>query len=143
MKIKMISSEEKELLEFKKKHIIEESITDLEATLHQSMKVVANSEKKKELKTYQMAVYCLREDRDRLNNIIEELEQENERLKVKLENKLTPDELVSMLNQELVRQNKNYKSRNEKAIEYIGNGNIGIPRKTRDKFISILKGDDK
>ena len=35
-----------------------------------------------------------------------------------------------------------YKERNEKAIEYIGNGNIGIPRKTRDKFIAILKGED-
>ena len=31
----------------------------------------------------------------------------------------------------------------DKAIEYIGNGNIGIPRKTRNKFINILQGDDK
>jgi len=28
-----------------------------------------------------------------------------------------------------------------KAIEYIGNGNLGIPRKTREKFIKILKGE--
>lgn len=53
-------------------------------------------------------------------------------------------------NKELVLENislelerNTYKSRNEKAIEYIGNGNIGIPRKTRNKFISILEGDDK
>lgn len=31
----------------------------------------------------------------------------------------------------------------DKAIEYIGNGNLGIPRKTRDKFIKILQGSDK
>ena len=29
-----------------------------------------------------------------------------------------------------------------KAIEYIGNGNLGIPRKTREKFIKILKGEE-
>jgi hypothetical protein len=28
-----------------------------------------------------------------------------------------------------------------RAIEYIGNKNIGIPRKTRDKAIKILGGD--
>lgn len=50
---------------------------------------------------------------------IDNLREENKRLKGELENKLTPNELVSMLNQELVRQNKNYKSRNEKAIEDI------------------------
>ena len=31
----------------------------------------------------------------------------------------------------------------DKAIEYIGNGNLGIPRKTREKFIKILKGEVK
>lgn len=40
------------------------------------------------------------------------------------------------------RDYEDYKSRNEKAIEYIGNGNLGIPRKTRDKFIKILKGEN-
>ena len=30
----------------------------------------------------------------------------------------------------------------DKAIEYIGNGNIGIPRKTKEKFIKILKGEE-
>jgi hypothetical protein len=29
-----------------------------------------------------------------------------------------------------------------KAIEYIGNGNIGIPKKTREMFIKILKGEE-
>ena len=39
------------------------------------------------------------------------------------------------------RQIDEYKSRIDKAIEYIGNGNLGIPRKTREKFIKILKGE--
>ena len=39
-------------------------------------------------------------------------------------------------------KNRELKARIEKAIEYIGNGNLGIPRKTRDKFIKILKGKD-
>lgn len=30
-----------------------------------------------------------------------------------------------------------------KAIEYIGNGNIGIPTKTREKIIKILKAEEK
>lgn len=34
------------------------------------------------------------------------------------------------------------KKRIDNAIEYIGNGNLGIPRKTRDKFIKILKGSE-
>lgn len=40
---------------------------------------------------------------------------------------------------------KNYfeeKSKIDNAIKYIGNGNLGIPRKTRDKFIKILKGSE-
>lgn len=37
---------------------------------------------------------------------------------------------------------KDLLKRIDKAIEYIGNGNIGIPRKTRNKFIKILKGEE-
>lgn len=42
--------------------------------------------------------------------------EENEKLK---KNKLTPDELANLLNQELIKQRDDYKSRCEKAIEYI------------------------
>lgn len=35
-----------------------------------------------------------------------------------------------------------YEARIKKAIEYIGNKNLGIPRKTSDKFIKILQGKD-
>lgn len=51
-----------------------------------------------------------------LFNYITNLQEENKRLK---ENKLTPDELANLLNQELIKQRDDYKSRNEKAIEYI------------------------
>ena len=36
---------------------------------------------------------------------------------------------------------KELEDRINKAIEYIGNGNIGIPKKTSEKFINILKGE--
>lgn len=36
------------------------------------------------------------------------------------ENKLTPDELVNLLNQELVRQNKDYKEKFDKIIKCLG-----------------------
>lgn len=41
----------------------------------------------------------------------------------------------------LIDNHSKYIKRIDKAIEYIGNGNIGIPRKTREKFIKILKGE--
>ena len=40
------------------------------------------------------------------------------------------------------RKKLKYKQRINEAIEYIGNGNLGIPRKTREKFIKILKGEE-
>lgn len=84
----------------------------------------------------------IEQDHQKLNG---ELREENERLKVELENKLTPDELVSMLNQELVRQNKNYKSRNEKAMkllkEFYDSGSC--PLRNISKAYEILNGDDK
>ncbi len=52
-----------------------------------------------------------------LLDYITNLQEENKRLK---ENKLTPDELVNLLNQELVRQNKDYKEKFDKTIEYLG-----------------------
>lgn len=85
-----------------------------------------------------------------LLDYITNLQEENERLKVELENKLTPDELVSMLNQELVRQNKNYKSRNEKAIEKLESIRAFSLRSGKTLFstlinetIDILNGNDK
>jgi len=62
--------------------------------------------------------------------------RENERLKERFDALLEAHKIADELETE-------YQERNEKAIEYIGNGNIGIPRKTRDKFIAILKGEDK
>lgn len=50
---------------------------------------------------------------------------------------------VTNKTQLLEHKNKQLQARIDKAIEYIGNGNLGIPRKTRDKFIKILKGEDK
>lgn len=69
---------------------------------------------------------------DEILDLITNLQEENKELKkVYIKPTFTKREI------------EKYKSRNEKAIEYIGNGNIGIPRKTRDKFIAILKGEDK
>lgn len=83
---------------------------------------------------------------------IDNLRKENKRLK---ENKLTPEELVNMLNQELVRQNKCYKSRCKKAIELINkrkeeedNGIGWVEMRTEEYFeecdevINILNGSD-
>lgn len=50
-----------------------------------------------------------------LLDYITNLQQENEELK---KNKLTPDELANLLNQELIKQRDDYKSRCKKAIEY-------------------------
>lgn len=43
----------------------------------------------------------------------------------------------------LVELNKELQTRINKAIEYIGNKNIGVPRKTREKVIKILKGGNE
>lgn len=43
---------------------------------------------------------------------------------------------------ELLKQNNDLRQRISKAIEYIGNKNIGVPRKTREKAIKILRGVD-
>ena len=51
-----------------------------------------------------------------LLDYITNLQQENKELK---KNKLTPDELANLLNQELIKQRDDYKSRVEKAVEYI------------------------
>lgn len=87
----------------------------------------------------------------------DKLQQENEHLKNRLENKLTSEELVNMLNQELVRQNKCYKSRCEKAIEYImtelitewdikNDGCVSgsdLPIDAITPILNILQGSDK
>ena len=44
-------------------------------------------------------------------------------------------------NSKLRSEIKELKNRINKTIEYIGNGNLGISRKTREKFIKILKGE--
>jgi len=80
-----------------------------------------------------------------LNKKVEEgieLQIENERLK---ENKLRPDELVYLLNQELVRQNKDYKSRNDKAIELIKmyDGKPVLRDYYDRDLLNILQGSDK
>lgn len=77
-----------------------------------------------------------------LNKKVEEgikLQLENEKLK---ENKLRPDELVYLLNQELVRQYNDYKSRNEKAIEYIED-KFCFDELSLTKLVDILQGSDK
>ncbi|MBQ9023849.1 MAG: hypothetical protein IJ105_01355 [Bacilli bacterium] len=95
----------------------------------------------------------LQHDLEKANDIIEkdrqfykcrmdeyvELKKESEDLKNRLENKLTPEELVNMLNQELVRQNKCYKSRYKKAIEYIDEHTLFV---NGGIIKSILKGSD-
>ena len=65
-------------------------------------------------------------NKDRLEANLK-LVEENKRLK---ENKLTPDELVNLLNQELIKQRYDYKSRCEKAIEY----NEQIIKDTKDFY---------
>lgn len=97
------------------------------------------------------------EDCKLLLDYITNLQQENERLKEKLENKLTPEELVNMLNQELVRHNKCYKSRCDKAIEYIMSNLItewdikndgcvsgsDLPADAITPILNILNGSDE
>ena len=51
------------------------------------------------------------------------------------------DEIMSLRDE--INSYEDYESRFEKAIEYIGNGNLGVPRNTRNKFIKILKVSDK
>lgn len=57
------------------------------------------------------------------------------------ENKLTPDELVNLLNQELIKQRDDYKSRNKKAIEYCELNKEFTPR--LEDVENILNGGDK
>ena len=45
-------------------------------------------------------------------------------------------------NDRLWKQKLEYIGKISKAIEYIGNKNIGVPRKTREKAIKILRGLD-
>ena len=59
---------------------------------------------------YRVSPYQLKQLLDYITN----LQQENEELK---KNKLTPDELANLLNQELIKQRDYYKSRIEKAVE--------------------------
>ena len=62
------------------------------------------------------------------------------------ENTLSPEELVNMLNQELVRQNKCYKSRCKKAIEYIEerkNLNWYADGVFVDELLNILNGGEE
>ena len=73
---------EEELLKFKEKNITDEIIVKLEAMLNQTRSIIANYNEKKDFKNYQMAVYCLREERDNLqqelqrkDNIINELKE--------------------------------------------------------------------
>ncbi len=75
----------------------------------------------------------------------ENFREEINRLK---ENKLTPDELVDLLNQELVRQNKDYKEKFDKIIECLGiNEEIletcGIYDINGIEIYKILQGVDK
>ena len=74
------------------------------------------------------------EEEQKYCDYITNLQEENKRLHIQLEDKA---------NEQIKTMYLEYKSRNEKAIEYIGNGNIDIPRKTRDKFVAILKGGNK
>lgn len=96
-------------------------ITNLQQKDFESQKEITKLKDKLEQqrKEYQDTYKDVRIEIKEKNERIANLQQENERLKEKLENKLTPEELVNMLNQELVRQNKCYKSRFEKAIEYM------------------------
>ena len=82
-----------------------------------------------------------------LLDYITNLQEENERLKelcdkYEEEHKTTFKIWKKDLKNFEHEKNRELKARIEKAIEYIGNGNLGIPRKTRDKFIKILKGKD-
>ena len=45
-------------------------------------------------------------------------------------------------NDRLWKQKLEYIDRISRAIEYIGNKNIGVPRKTREKAIAILGGKE-
>lgn len=60
---------------------------------------------------------------------------------------MTKEELIKTLEEydkevnRLFKENKKLKKNIDKAIEYIGNGNLETPRKTREKFIKILKGE--
>lgn len=82
---------EEELLDFKKKNITDEVIMNLEASLHLSMKIVADENKKQEFKEYQMAVYSLREQRDKLQQELQRKDNNWNELK-KYVNKLYEDE---------------------------------------------------
>lgn len=74
---------------------------------------------------------------------------------IELENKLTAEELVNLLNQELIRQRNEYKSRNEKAIEYAHNHQPVFELSSKEQIqewfekeyyvelLNILQGDDK
>jgi len=49
---------------------------------------------------------------------------------------------INKLNQQNLEKRYLLQQKVDKSIEYIGNGNLGIPRKTREKFIKILKGEE-
>ena len=77
-------------------------------------KLVKEQEENKNLKNEQISKY----------QTLKELQEEND----KLEDIIKKDRLFT-------------ECRIDKAIEYIGNGNLGIPRKVREKFIKILEGE--
>lgn len=76
-------------------------------------------------------------ENDKLRTKIKQLEEENHHIFANVND----DELLrsnAMMSADIYNLNE----RINKAIEYIGNGNLGIPRKTREKFIKILKGEE-
>lgn len=54
---------------------------------------------------------------------------------------ITPKQIYQAIN-DLLEEKEDLQQRIDKAIEYIGNKNIGVPRKTREKAIAILKGKE-
>ena len=87
-------------------------------------KLVKEQEENKNLKNEQISKY----------QTLKELQEEND----KLEDIIKKDRLFTECR---IRDYIDYKARIDKAIEYIGNGNLGIPRKVREKFIKILEGE--
>lgn len=76
-------------------------------------------------------------ENDKLRTKIKQLEEENHHIFANVND----DELLrsnAMMSADIY----NLNGRINKAIEYIGNGNLGIPKKTREKFIKILKGEE-
>ena len=100
-----------------------------------------------EVSSYDLFKSLNRVQTDKLLDYITNLQEENERLK---ENKLTPDELANLLNQELIKQRDDYKSRCEKATKHIKEHTENIDRgkyyedyvETYD-LLNILNGGDE